>query len=44
MTRRESVLISTVVVMPGVNGIIALSIFIAVSSSDTVTGKTKLSG
>ena len=44
MTRRESVLISTVTVMPGVSGMIASSIFIAVSSRATVTGKTKLSG
>jgi hypothetical protein len=35
--------ISTVAVIPGVNGMVALSIFIALSSSDTVTGKTKLS-
>ena len=44
MTRRKLVRISTVTVMPEVSGIFALSIFIAVSSSDTVTGKTETFG
>ena len=43
MTRRESVPIFTATVMPGINGIVALLNFTAVSSSDTETGKTKLS-
>jgi hypothetical protein len=44
MTRRESVLISAVPVMPGVSGMVAPSTLIDPSSSATVTGKTKLSG
>ena len=43
-SRREFVLISTVTVMPGVRGMTASSIFMAVSSSAMVIGKTKLSG